>query len=392
MILSHKYFRSIDGRFTNLVISCTAREVEATLVYYEHNSPRKILMQTKRALSVDPLSEEELFAHTLETLHELCKDVAQQSYRLFAQSDLFSDHQQIHEVTMFLSAPWVHTRFYNQNKTWSKPASIGVSEINALLPTQIPQGHTRLDTHVVNLRVNGYQVNPSRVMDMHGVTLDLSALDMTMRIDQAETLFQVVHTHFNLLEEQFHILSTLSAMTSYLHEEYKPNHDHISLSVYGTYSDVVVWQNNAITHAGSIEFGSQTILQTIREAGLVQGQRQSESLLQLYTHGNLSEREVLRVHNTFTQFVSTLEQAIQSLGDQAYTRGTVSARDWYVFSPHQRTEFFVPLLDEVTPGRVVQVKARSTPTVGSLIDSPLSDLSQILVAFVAHHNKDIIIR
>lgn len=391
MIFSQRWFRAVDGRFTNLVISCTAKQLEATLVYYENNIPKKVLLHTEQTVDTSGATDRQvIYDHTVVALEQLCQAVSRQSQALFRETDLFQDHQQIHEVTLCVGAPWVKKEISNQSKTWSKPTPISREQVDALVPQDIEQGYTRIDTHLSRLAVNGYVINPATAIGQKGTQLDVSVVDMFMRVDLAEMLFQVVHSQFNVSEEQFHILPMTSPLLSFVSQAHAPEGDCVELFSYGYFSDTVVWRKGRLIGAGTVSFGPHHIVDALMESGSVSGRSQAQSIVNLYADGNLDSDNTSLVEQTAETMISAAVQEVANLSDETKTD---LPHDWYIYTQGQEARFTRPLYRQTVPGRVVTVQGPKE--VGLEIVEGVTEpsvTSKIILDFIIHYKQDQLIR
>ena len=395
MVFSHTLFRSVDGRFTNLLVSCTAQTLEATLIYYEHHQPTEILMHTQRPLSLSQTGgAQAVYDQTITELAALCEDVAMRSRALFAQSDLLADHQQIHEVTFFVGAPWTEKRWYNRSRTWPRPAVIRTEELDEFLDEDIPQGLIRLDTHLSRVAINGYIIDPEQLTQQRGISLDVSVLDIFMRVDLAETLFQVMHSHLNIAEEQFHLLPITSALVSHIERSFAPRTDHLQLFVYGRYSDVVVWQKGRILRSGSVPYGSQSLVSALEKSPGVSSETQAVSLLEMFTQHHLNTEMTQGIERLGREELRRLEKDILGLEVQEEQEASDDLpRDWYVFTSRSEGRYLLPLLKQLNQARVVDIRPRELPEhVGVINAEQPSSLTLLLLDFVSHYMKGKVVR
>lgn len=380
MILSHDLFRSIDGRYTELVLSCTTSHVEATLLYFENNKVSKRLAHVRIPLGLRyPYLKDDVYEATYLALEEACRAMVLEAHELFTQDDLLKNHQRIHKVRLFIGGPWVVKKFHTRKKQWSASHVVTAQDIDDLLAQDIPQGHTRVANHVTATLANGYAVDINVLANQQVRDVEVSYIDIFARVNLLETLFQVLHAELNISESQFEYHATIAALAYATQENYHPGGDYLELFVHGAHADVLVHEKGHVVYADTLEWGYDQVVEVMLENKMAPSRVQAISLLSSYTSGHL--------HNDREQeIVAVVGQYVDDLVDQIHQHnsGVTIPRDWYIFADEYIAGFIYQVCKTSQHNtRAVLVKHKAPDQ--AIVFQDASNLSRIQTDYIQAH-------
>lgn len=384
MIFSHDMFRSIDGRYVELLVTCTTGHVEATLLYFENNTISKTLAHVRTPLGLRyPYTKQDIYEATYVALEDVCRAIALESHELFAQEDLLKDHQQIHRVRLFLGGPWVRKDFHTKSKRWQQTHEISEQDIEDMLAQPIPQGHTRLDQHITAAYANEYAIDPAIIARQRVRDIELSYVDVFARVDLLETLFQVMHAELNISESQFEYHATIAALAAYTRSHYHPDRDRLEVFVHGAHADVLLHMKGHMRYAGTLEWGYDQIVKQLVDMSIAPSRVQAMSLLASYTSGHLDES----LEETITELVAQyIQELVARIKESAEDPDLVIPQDWYIFAEKHIARFIVGACKARSEkSRVVLVKPKPTQQAEEGLPEGMSSLAAIQSEYIEHH-------
>lgn len=328
MIFSQKSFQSIDGRRTDLVITCATDAVRATLFYFESGHDPQVLTHTSRFLSVrGVVDESSMYQATITAIELICDDISAQSGKLFQLTDMFKDHQQIHHVSIFLASPWTRKEAYQGALDFEHPTVVTHEHINSLLRDKIPQGQTRLDSYIASIHANEYKTTVDAIIGKKAKNISISVVDTFTRFDRVETIFQVLHSKLNITESQVTFLPMVTPLLTAVERMYKPTGDYMVVYMHERQTDIVLFSHSMISQYFSLSFGFRTIIDEIMSARMADSVAQVYSLVATYARGHLHDDSSATLRQVMGNAMKRFEQDLQDAFSDPHR---VLPRDWYI--------------------------------------------------------------
>ncbi len=374
MNLSHKLFHAIDGREHRLVLVCTAHQVSASMLYIQKNEASQVVAHTYQVvenIQVDA-SEEEVFDAIFVTLKEVCEDISLKAHRVYANSDMADDHQAINAVSFYLSGPYLSHRFYNEDVQWESPTIVSQEIINVLAQKDIPQGYARLGCHPSSVSLNGYTIAPEEAIGKTASSARVSLTESLVRFHYAESLFQLVHTIFNINEQQVRLFGLHQTHLHHAQQYRALRGDYVVCGIYGLTTEITVFQGNHISVHDVFLFGTETLVVKLQQAGLAFSTSQARSLLMLWSQNNLDQS----LHQTVKEILS---QEIDHLNQEIQNRTTALQevpQEWHLYGNRGVIEALGSVLKEHYKKILIQQADKAGVVNDATIDYPTSHAIQ----------------
>ncbi|MFW0870975.1 MAG: hypothetical protein ACKKL4_00775 [Patescibacteria group bacterium] len=360
-----RFLRSFDGRYTELVLSYLSDNVAATLYYHSKDAEPRVLAHIQKSLPVFKRhpSRREIIDESLFLSKSVCEEVLREAYELYQIKDLLKDDQRIDKVSCFLSVPWLRYEHYNCHLEFDTLERIDKDTINKELRENIPQAHMRVDRHIAPIFANGYATRLDVALSNKIRTLSFGVIESFARLDELETLYQLLLTELNIEPNQLSFYSVGNNLRAFTQAQYAPEREYVSAHIHGYSSDVVVVEQGEISYAGLINYGYYDFIDRLKRSGIAPDFQSVWSILAMRSRNELDDATKEQVLKVGKVIVEDYEQAIKiSMADQlglSEQIWTEIPRDWYVLGDQSIGRYFAQFLyDEDPTRRVVAPLAR----------------------------------
>ncbi len=355
MILSHKTFKKIDGRTTELVITITPDMVNAVVLFIQPGKPNTVVGDASVVINTDTWASSESVIDTCTAaLSQVCDKLSMQNHALFGIDDLLKDHQRIHHTTVYISSCLSNSATMTNEISFSNARKITYDDVQQLIDFEIPQGHTRIGSLITSVHANGYQTNQDAVMGKEAKDLQVSALDTYIRFDYIEQLFQVLHSKLNLNEEDVDFASVGNNIVRKIQSQYKPQGNYNILMVDNLGMHVYTFSNSILQKNSNCAFGFVSMIKTVKDSGVIQTTNQFESLTTAYISDHIDHVQAEKFEQAMLSEIKNTSEINEDINLWALLN---TNRDWYVSFDNPMGKILVKLLQKHISGiRIIETK------------------------------------
>ena len=173
-----------------------------------------------------------------------------------------------------------------------------------------PKGHTRISGTPCAVTLNGYPILPEKSLGQYTKQACVSITESFVRFNHAEALFQLIHSLFNVSEEQVRFVSLHECMMHHAHTHRNAKGDYVVCGIYGVTTEIAVFYDSQIVSYQVLPFGIDTLAHALVVAHIAPSHTQAISLVELYAQDRLDQNIHHQVEAVLSQELDKLDTDI----------------------------------------------------------------------------------